>query len=297
MGLGKNFGTGILSLFLILFLSLIIMFLSLNSLLYPSVYKDVFEKNDFYGFLENSMDKTGGGTFILFENGVKTTVDSLFANFLSYIRGDSDNPDLKVKIDQEKLRDFLEENVKDFPSCISGQESFDKNNDVVCKPSGKTDSEFLDEVLEKKNMTFFESDSVDLADVYGLSNPEFQKIRSYVILYKWILYSLFFLALIALAFIFLASEKSFLSTFKIFGAALFVSGVSIVVSVLILNSSSGVIVENIQTPQDFTILKDLVSDILSAITGKMNFYGYSIIGAGAIIFAVFWFLKRKKAEV
>ena len=65
MGLGKNFGTGILSLFLILFLSLIIMFLSLNSLLYPSVYKDVFEKNDFYGFLENSMDKTGGGTFIL----------------------------------------------------------------------------------------------------------------------------------------------------------------------------------------------------------------------------------------
>ena len=290
----RGVSLSILSFILIIFLSFVIVLASAGILLYPEVYQEAFEENNFYSSLENSLNESNGGAFILFESGLKPEIDSLLENFLAYLRGESEKPNLEVKINREGLRSFLEESVKSFPSCESGEKPFDENGDVICKPLEKTGSEFVDDVLEKKNLTFFESESVDLAEVYGLSNPEFQKARGYVILYNWILYSMIFFSLTAMVLIFFISEKSLLSSFKIYGISFLAAGISTIISVLISNPIlNSVIDKQILLQPDFEILKNVILSIYSSIFGRMNLYGYFFTGAGAVVFAASWYLKKK----
>ena len=94
--------------------------------------------------------------------------------------------------------------------------------------------------------------------------------------------------------IFFISEKSFLSSFKIYGISFLAAGISTIISVLISNPIlNSVIDKQILLQPDFEILKNVILSIYSSIFGRMNLYGYFFTGAGAVVFAASWYLKKK----
>ena len=90
-------------------------------------------------------------------------------------------------------------------------------------------------------------------------------------------------------------SKNFFSSSKIIGADIFFAGVSTIASVLAGNMIlKGVLAKTAQGENE--ILKPIVSGIFSEILGKINFYGYVLVGIGAIIFALFWILQKRRNE-
>ena len=178
--------------------------------------------------------------------------------------------------------------------------SLEKNN--VYKQMG---SEFENEsrkVIDSSLENFLsylngDSDSVgnsEFAQISGMDSDDLEKLKGYVILFKRIFYASIILSFVLIFLIFILS-KNFFSSSKILGMDLFLVGISMIFSVAvgkpILNNALS------KTAQGETeILNALVSDIFSEIFGKINFYGYILVGIGAIIFALFWILKKRRNE-
>ena len=179
--------------------------------------------------------------------------------------------------------------------------SLEKNN--VYKQMG---SEFENEsrkVIDSSLENFLsylngDSDSVvnlEFAQISGIEDSgDLEKLKGYVILFKRIFYASIILSFVLIILIFILS-KNFFSSSKILGMDLFLVGISMIFSVAagkpILNNALS------KTAQGGTeILKPLVSDIFSEIFGKINFYGYILVGIGAIIFALFWILQKRRNE-
>jgi len=134
----------------------------------------------------------------------------------------------------------------------------------------------------------------EFAQISGMDSDDLEKLKGYVILFKRIFYASIILSFVLIILIFILS-KNFFSSSKILGMDLFLVGISMIFSVAagkpILNNALS------KTAQGGTeILKPLVSDIFSEIFGKINFYGYILVGIGAIIFALFWILQKRRNE-
>ena len=134
----------------------------------------------------------------------------------------------------------------------------------------------------------------EFAQISGMDSDDLEKLKGYVILFKRIFYASIILSFVLIILIFILS-KNFFSSSKILGMDLFLVGISMIFSVAagkpILNNALS------KTAQGGTeILKPLVSDIFSEIFGKINFYGYIFVGIGAIIFALFWILQKRRNE-
>jgi len=96
---------------------------------------------------------------------------------------------------------------------------------------------------------------------------------------------------------FFLAEKSIFSTFKWMGITLFFAGISVVISVIILNQMlEKIIMEMAQVD----IFKGVSEGITSKFLGRINLYSYIITGFGILLFASSFampFVFKKKAEI
>src|SRR3989344_4714638 len=99
MGVGKKILLVFLSLLLVVVLLLSSSLWTANKLLYPEVYIESFEENNVYVYFDNLTSEIPGGELIILpEEGLKPVVDNSLINFLSYMRGDTEELELKLDL-------------------------------------------------------------------------------------------------------------------------------------------------------------------------------------------------------
>ena len=140
------FVTGIMAFVLVFF----IIGLSLNSLLYPSPYIKSMHESGTFEYIEDQLKNTPGASFIKLPNGeVEPLVENLLTNLLSYIRSDSDELNLSVEVDKEKLRSFFLKGMENITVCSPEKLPDFENLEKLCLKVGQTRDDLLDELIEK----------------------------------------------------------------------------------------------------------------------------------------------------
>ena len=286
----KKLGVFIISSILILFLIILSFSFTLNSLLYPQTYFQAFDRSGIYDYIEDNLNISQGAIFISMPNGPKPLIETLFSNILSYLRSDTDTLNLTVKIDQEKLRNFFLDSLNSTKECLPNQDPFNKTN--PCLPKGMNHSEFLDNFLERKNISFFEKDTIDLTQVYGLEEgskgkESLMQIREYIEKYKLAQWILWVLVIIFISFIYLLQQnkKKF---FKTLGLILLISSLGILTISYIINNLSF----NLPNP----LLVKLTQQTTKILINKLILFS-SIMGIIAIIsFIILFVIKNPKIE-
>ena len=290
MGAGKNILLSIISFLLIILISVVVVLASMNMLLYPSVYENALEKSNTYSSLGNIISQNSGAQLAQGKN-FQFMANFVIENFLSYMRGDSENLNLVVTINQTTLNDFLQKDVEKLPSCTAGQNAF-SGNIPLCKPANETSSQFSNEVLAKNNATIPKETSVDLTNTLNLKNEDMQKIKGYISMYKWGMYLLSFLTFILIISIFLLSERKFHSTSKIVGISFFFAGISTIIS----GFSSGPILNNLMnnlgSGAELDLAKGVVQNVMGSVLSNVNLYGYIITFLGIVLFGFSFIIKK-----
>ena len=282
MSLVRNLGVFFLSLILIFSLFLFSFSLILSSFLYPTIYSETFEKAGVYEFIENNLDKSGSATFIATPNGTKPLVKEILTNFLDYLRSDTDKLDMSVKIDTAKLNSFFTESAMGLKKCTQAQNPFGDN---PCLPDGKNASEFVEEFLQSRNLSFFEKDRVDLAEVYGINEgsqgrESIDNIREYINYYKisQIILTIFIIVVLFLIYLIQRPNiRKFFRTISINFAVLFVILISIIFAIKLISESLSI--------SNQTIIPILTA-ILSILNYKLLIYSKVIITIAIILLAV-----------
>lgn len=286
MGAIKNILIGFISIFLILSVSLLIFFGALNSLLHPQIYESALKENNFYDTID--LSKIQGGEFIKLPNGVEFLVNGLLENFLSYMRGETEEPNLRIQIDTENLRNFFKERLNEIPECSGNETAYDESGNPKCKPSGKTTDEFLDEFLKNKNVTVFEQDSVDLSNVYNLQSEEVSRIRGFVKIFRFAFFGLMFFSAFLIVLIFVLSLDSIHSGIMTTGIDFFIAGISVL--------PAGFLIPKILTEKlgsvGLPIVADVAENVAVSLVSRMNFYAYVSIGIGAVLFALSFVFRK-----
>jgi len=290
MGTGKNILLSIISFVLIILISIVVVLASMNMLLYPSIYENALEKSNTYGSLGNIINQNSGTQFIQNKN-FQFMANFLIENFLSYARGDSENLNLVIKINQTTLNDFLQKDIEKLPPCISGQDAFN-GNIPLCKPANETSSQFSSEVLAKNNATIPKETSVDLTSTLNLKKEDMQKAKGYISMYKSSMYLLSFLTFVFIILIFLLSDRKFHSTSKIVGISFFFAGIS----TIIFGFSSSPILNNLMSSlgsgAELDLAKGVVQNVMGSVLQNVNLYGYVITFLGATLFGLSFLIKK-----
>ncbi|MDP3987128.1 MAG: hypothetical protein Q8P81_02785 [Nanoarchaeota archaeon] len=277
MSVIRNILLVVLSFFLIILLFISATLLTANSLLYPDVYVEALKESGAYGFLSNATEEVQGGSFIeVPEGGLDVAVEDLLTNFLSYLRGDSEELNLTIGIDGNELRSFFEEQAEKVPVCNSGEEPYSGEGDSLCRPSDTNVSEFLDEALLRGNITLPEGGRVDLAEVYGFNNSEMLQVREHIQTYNTVTYIFFFLDIVLIILIFVVS-KSMKKGVMVSGINLILAGTGILVASVIV--ASFVNIPNIE----FALVSNIFLIVKDFIISKQNFYGILLLAVGGVL--------------
>ena len=293
MKFAKSLGVFLISIILIFSLFLLSFSIILSSFLYPAIYTETFEKAGVYDFIENNLEKSGSAIFIAIPNGTRPLVEELLTNFLDYLRSDKNKLDLSVKIDTAKLNSFFTEPATALKQCAPNQDPFNEEN--PCLPNGKNVSEFIGDFLRSKNLSFFEKDRVDLAEVYGINEGSegreiIDNAREYITSFKFsqIIFTIFII--VSLYLIYLLQKpniKKFFRTVSIDFIVIFTILTSII---LAIKSIPEYLLTNNQAL--LTILKA----ILSILNEKLFVHSGVVIAVAIILFIVSFIIKNKNIE-
>ncbi len=297
MGFLKNSAIFILSILAILSIILFSLALTLNTFLYPEVYIKSFEEAGVYDFIQNNLDKAQAATFIAIpESGPKIIVENLLTNFLSYIRSDDKELNLTIKIDTQKLKNFFIESVEKTPFCQSSQQQIPKE---ICRPQNQSAEEFLEEFLAEKNLSFFETDVVDLSNVYGLEKGSegkiaLDRIRYFIEIYQKTAFILGVIILAILMIMFFLKVNKPSSFIKLISLISITSGILIAMIAFSISKSMTLIPQ-----QSEIIVKTILDSIASPISSKLYLHAKILAGVGIILFFISFLVKKaspKKAK-
>ncbi len=292
MGFIKGVGVAILFPITVILLIILSFSFTFSSFLQPQLYFQAFESAGIYSYIEENLESTEGANFIDFEGRVKITIERLFSNFLSYMRSDTNDLDLKVKINQEKLRNFFLDSAGNLTECSQGQDPFGDN---PCLPRGMSAEQFLDSYLEDKNLTFFEDDTVDLAIIYGIEEGsqgrnDLDSIRRNIQYYQSIKFLLIFLILFSLGLIYLLQKPNNSRFLRTSGIIFILSSLILFLAVVSIKNLD----QAIQIPDQ--IVLSIINVFKNILSTKLTMYS-SIIGAvGLILFISSFFIKSQKGK-
>ena len=265
--------------------------LALNSLLYPSIYTNAFEKVGVYEYLDNNLNSIPAVKFITIPpEGPRPLVDLLVSNFLAYMRSDTDTLNLSIKVNTDELRNFFIDSVKKIPTCLPNQNQFAQG--ISCIPKGKNQTQFLDEFLKTKNISFFEDDAVDLTEIYNLGTESYGKetldsVRMYLRYYKlFIIISS--IAIVVLIFLIYLFQRSNIRTF------LEIIGIGLLVPALFLFLATHFVK---LIPNHLVVSDQISSQILKAVIDVLNnkliIYSIILLSISALFFILSIFAKSK----
>ncbi|MBI4015053.1 MAG: hypothetical protein HY365_03820 [Candidatus Aenigmarchaeota archaeon] len=277
----------LLSLFLslLLFLSSFVLSVGVGgySLLYPDAYRGALEKGGIYAQADRMLADYGRG-MSLTENA-SAVIGRLLANSLAYIRGDTEKPDLTIKIDDSSVMQFFEKQAANFTVCGKGEAPF-IGDEIKCRPANQSSSQFLEEVLAKKGISAANFSSVDLLPVYD-RDGNIMRVRELVSAFRLALLGLAALS-VALAVVMTKVSRNR----KWAGATLILSGVSVIAAVSYAQSYA-----LSALPQSAGVLGAAASDVMSGVVSRIAFNGglLALIGVAIIVFSSAKpFLNRKK---
>ncbi|MBM3231820.1 hypothetical protein FJZ21_00375 [Candidatus Pacearchaeota archaeon] len=137
---------------------------TLNSFLYSQIYFQALEESGVYESLQNGIGSEEL-FFIYMPNGPKALFEDLFSKLMSYLRLETDILELKVQINEEKLRNFFLDYIGTLQQCSGNQDPF---GEEPCLPEGIDVETYLDLYIESKNLNFFDETEVDLVNIYGI---------------------------------------------------------------------------------------------------------------------------------
>ncbi len=285
MSAGKNFLLVFVSVLLVLSLFSLGILWSFHIFIYPQVYEKALAESGAY----NSINLTDvpGGSFIKIPNGgIPALVDGLLENTLSYLRGDSSTLNLTLEVDSGKLNKFFLDSASNFRICSPGENPFNAS-EPNCRPSDINASDYLNQVLEKKNFTIPDGGKVNLADVFGLKNSDTAKIRNYVVNYQYLMYGIFFLVLIFSVLIFFISD----SRTRWSGIDFFLSGVLVfLISSLISSFAFNAVLKEIG------FVQKIAGELIGVFLSRLKTYSFVVGGIGIIGFVLSFFIKKKLPE-
>ncbi len=185
MGMIKFSGLIIVSIVLILSLVFVGVGLNLNNALYSDFYEDVLDEGGVYEYINENIEATGPGSLVL-EGNIEEVVPDLFDSTLTYIRGESEDLELNIDLDNGKIRDLFEKGVVDLRSCNIGEDPFIKGADP-CIPPGLDSSQFLDAYLASNDINILDQGSIDLGEEFQLKE-DLEPVRSNVESFNSLLY-------------------------------------------------------------------------------------------------------------
>lgn len=286
----KKTGVFIISIASIILIILISMSLTLNSFLYPQIYFKAFEVSGLYESIESNLQNAQDATFIKIpEEGPRPLVESLLSNLLSYMRSDTDDLTLEVKIDKDKLRNFFLDSINKTQECKKGQDPFGEN---PCIPKGESPEQFLNEFLKERNFSFFEKDTVDLTTVYGIDpgsqgRKNLDNIRYYIGYYKYSIVILISLLIIFTSLLYLLEKPRTRKFLRVLGIVLIIPSLIILLMITSINNLK--LLSNINDP----LVTSMISTVKSVLTDKFRIFFYSTLILGLVSIISSFFIIEK----
>lgn len=278
---------------LVLAVSIFVLFAGMRSLLYPDIYLETFEKNNLYSEVENWVgDKIGSGANFLVISDSQETTERLLTNFLLYVRGKSSSPNLTIEINRTEFRNFFEEQIKNTTFCKFDEDPFE-NDEINCRPRNRNSSEFLEDVVSVKNVTFFDENTIDLAYVYS-ENGDFSSVKQSVYYFNLAFYSLIFISLLLIGLIFLLKFTKYTGAMKIVGLCFVLAGLLIAAPIFFGSYFFNNYLENFfggRIPIPF--LSESAEYLFFSVLWKIYFYSGTVIFVGLVLIVSSFFLKVK----
>jgi len=297
MGAGKNILLVIVSILLVLSIFVMGVLLTANTLLYPEIYVEALNENGAYfqlgGFTSNLTGDIPVGNLINIpdeEEELRVVIYGATNNFLSYLRGEVEKPNLNLELDVVNLRDLLETEVESFPLCSSGESSRDLQGDLVCRPPEKSVSDFLEEVLIEQEVNLPDSGFVDLSEVYDLENDDIQQIRDSIGTYQNMRYVVGLIVLFFVGLLFLISASARIGM-MVTGIDFSIAGILVIIGSIFGRSFVG----NSGIGGD--ILKKIVETILNNLLSISLKFGLTFIGGGVVALVASFLFKKKLEKV
>ena len=286
MGFLRGLGLVIFSILLVLFLIVLIFASSFNTMLYPQVYQQAFEKSNIYPLMENQT--FGSNTQFIKKDGegMKNVLNELIINGLSYIRGESDSPNLTIEIDQSNLRGFFEGSVGNLSVCSYKQDPY---GSIPCKPSEMNSSQYLDGLIESRNITILKTANVDLAKEFDKDN-NLSKLRDVVKIYKTLILALIVLSFLMATFILLLKRKELRSGFRWLGTPLLIS----LLLGLFINFGKTFLINSINLPSELSMFRGSMEVVFNSVFGRIFLFSLILLLLGIIFWVVSFFIEKKK---
>lgn len=254
-------------------------------MLYPQVYQQALEKSNVYQLLEN---QTLGNNLQFIKGNqeeLKSTINGLLINGLSYIRGETDSPNLTIEVDQKNLRSIFEPSIGNLSVCNYNQDPY---GDKPCKPQNMGNSQYLDGLIESKNITALKATKVDIASLLDKDN-NLSKLREAVKTYKTLILTLAILSLLMALFILLLKRKELRSGFRWLATPLLISSLL----GLFLNFGKTFLVSTINLPSELSMFRGSIEVVLDSVFGRIFIYSLIILILGIILLVVSFFIEKK----
>ena len=259
---------------------------SVQILLFPEIYETALEKNNMYDYIEEQIADQGFIPDTIFvKKAVKSNINKILSNALSYIRGDVDNLELTINLN-DTIQSFFEERASELPICMDNQDPLDD----LCLPEDIEPSEYLDYIFEQENIDTSEFSSINIQDIVDLSALE--QVREAVALFRKVLLASIILSIVLIIMIILLNRKSVVAITEWLDADLFaVSFCMFAISYFIRKFITRII------PPSFSLFEGLLTSLIFAILDLMTYYGgaLALIGIILIVFTIIYkFLNKKK---
>lgn len=284
MGVAKIILMIVIVLFLILFINFICLASALNVLLYPEIYQKSFEKNGFYEVIENITSPLNSGEIVLIENNSREITDEILGNVLKYFRGESKELELKIKINNDGIRNYLLGQIQNLPACDINQNYLDDSGKIVCRDISLNESDFLDKFILEKNIDILQKNEIDLKQTIDQGN-NFEKIGKMFSIVRKIFYFSIIISLGLLGAIVFLNLLSVRKSLRWIGITFFASGIV----GMIMKKVYLFIYEKLFMSQD-SIMSKVMGDLFSEVINKLDIYLYSLVVIGIVFFVVSWVL-------
>ena len=259
---------------------------SVQILLFPEIYETALEKNNMYDYIEEQIADQGFIPDTIFvKKAVKSNINKILSNALSYIRGDVDNLELTINLN-DTIQSFFEERASELPICMDNQDPLDD----LCLPEDIEPSEYLDYIFEQENIDTSEFSSINIGEIVDLSALE--QVREGVSIFRRVLLASIILSIVLIIMIILLNRKSVVAITEWLDADLFaVSFCMFAISYFIRKFITRII------PPSFSLFEGLLTSLIFAILDLMTYYGgaLALIGIILIVFTIIYkFLNKKK---
>jgi hypothetical protein len=300
MGLIKKIGVIILSILLITTLTIFVLLIGFHEILQKETYVSSFQKNNFYSYIEKILIDLKIKDYLILDMTFEVFINNKVDNFLSYIKGNTNDLNLKIKINNSKMIDRLTENYENMPECNINNI---QNKNLECRVPGVSAKDFVNEMLVSQNINIEGESSFDLKEIIDQNN-RLSGLREYYRYYLIALYGSLLVSLVLLLGILILNLFNLKKSFRSIGMIILIVGInSLVFSTVfmnaLINQGNQMMLEK-NDPASM-IFFNVFNDIMLTVGTKIKLIGIASLVAGIILiissFLIIPIFKEKKDRI